>query len=581
MDEIPEWFIGARLNYAENIFSKYCDDKLAIIATGEFNQEYELTYKQLAEKVRLCAGAMKKMGVQKSDRVATYIPNCIEAVIVFLAATSLGAIYSSTSPDFGTTGVLDRFTQIRPKLLFSVNAVVYNGKTYDHLSKLKAVTDKLDMVEKVVVIPFVEQHSMEFDENWLNFNDFMQLDMAYELCFERVPFNHPLYILFSSGTTGKPKCITHCVGGALIQHLKEHKLHGDMKREDVFFQYTTTGWMMWNWLVSGLTVGCTIFLYDGSPFKPNPEILWELAERFKFTRFGTSAKYLQSMEQMSIIPAGKYNLDNLKDIYSTGSPLKPESFDFVYNHIKKDVCLGSITGGTDIVSLFAGHNRNLPVYRGEIQCVCLGMAVECWVDGKKTESSSGDLVCTRPFPCMPVYFWGDEKNEKYRDAYFSTYPGVWYHGDYVYINPKTGGVIMLGRSDGTLKPAGVRFGSAELYNVLDTFKDNIIEDSLAVGQKRPQDDDERVILFIKMVPGKQFDEELVKKLKVHIRKELSPRHVPAFIIPIDDIPYTINGKKVEVAVKKIVSGIKLTSSSSSTLANPESLKLYENITEIN
>ena len=336
---------------------------------------------------------------------------------------------------------------------------------------------------------------------------------------------------------------------------------------------------MWNWLVSGLAVGATIVLYDGSPFKPHEWVLWELAEKYKFTKFGTSAKYIQSMQEMSVHPCEKFKLEKLNEIYSTGSPLRPENFDFVYQHIKADVCLGSITGGTDIVSLFAGHNHMLPVHRGEIQCRCLGMAIESWNESANpVYGESGDLICKKPFPCMPVFFWNDDNNVKYKEAYFSNYRGVWYHGDFVWINPKTKGIVMLGRSDGTLKPAGVRFGSAEIYNVIEKFMVKGVHDSLVVGQRRAIDTDERVVLFLKMRNDVALTVDLVNEIKMQIRKELSPRHVPAFVLPISEIPYTINGKKVEVAVKKIVSGYNV--SASATLQNPECLKLYENIPEL-
>lgn len=532
--------------------------------------------------VEKCASALKKAGLHVGDRVAAYIPNCVEAIVFMLAATSLGIIWSSTSPDFGATGVLDRFQQIRPKVLVSVNGVVYNGKTYEHISKVKAVVESLESLEKVVIINFVE--SLGFSDipkdnaKWVTYDDFLKSGDGEKLVFEELPFNHPLYILYSSGTTGKPKCIVHSAGGTLIQHLKEHVIHGDMTRDDVFFQYTTTGWMMWNWLVSALAVGCTIVLFDGSPFKPDADILWQLAEKHGFTKFGTSAKYIQSLEEMKIHPIEKFKLEKLNEIYSTGSPLAGASYDFVYKNIKSDICLASITGGTDIVSLFAGHNHTLPVYRGEIQARCLGMAVESWVDmNKPVYGESGDLVCKKPFPCMPVSFWNDESKAKYREAYFSNYEHVWYHGDYLWINPNTFGVVMLGRSDGTLKPAGVRFGSAEIYNVVDKFNE-FVADSIVVGQKRPEDNDERVVLFLKMKEGCEFNKDLVDKIKVKIRTELSPRHVPAVILPIAEIPYTINGKKVEVAVKKIVSGISVTPSA--TLVNPDCLKLYGNIPEL-
>ncbi|CAO3642930.1 unnamed protein product [Cunninghamella echinulata] len=581
MDSIPVWFKDARLNVAENML--WCRDanKTAIIATGEGHGKQFISYAELYQQVLKCAEAMKASGIKKGDRVAAYIPNCSEAIIAMLAATSLGAIWSSTSPDFGTTGVLDRFSQIQPKILFTVNAVYYNGKTLNHLPKVEPVIKDLPSIEKVVLIPFVKEAPMDKVDKSVTWDEFLntvpETELPKDITFEQLPFNHPAFILFSSGTTGLPKCIVHSSGGLLLQLKKEHILHGDMKPEDVFFYYTTTGWMMWNWLVSGLSVGATIVLWDGSPFKPAPISLWKLAEELGVTHWGASAKYLQSLQEAGVHPMDLCNLEKLKAVYSTGSPLKPESFEFVYDHIKKDIMLGSITGGTDICSLFAGHNAALPVYRGEIQCICLGMKIEAWTDDKKSvKGEPADLVCTLPFPCMPVCMYGDDENRtKYKNAYFSVHDDIWYHGDFVWINPKTGGVIMLGRSDGTLNPNGVRFGSAEIYNVVDQFISQGIEDSLCVGQKIKNEDDERVVLFLKMKDGIVLTDDLIKSIKVKIRSELSPRHVPAFILPIADIPYTINGKKVEVAVKKIISGQKVIPSG--TLTNPESLDLYYDI----
>ncbi|KND03687.1 acetoacetate-CoA ligase [Spizellomyces punctatus DAOM BR117] len=575
MDNIPKWFKGARLNFAENLLARR-DDHIALIGAGEGHLYVQYTYKQTYERVRACAAALRRHGVRAGDRIAGYLPNCPETVIVFLAVTSLGAIWSSTSPDFGVTGVLERFSQVKPKILFSVNAVMYNGKAHDHLGKLREVAEGLESLEKVIIIPFVEQ---PFDATMIpkgeTYKDFLITDDGRDIIFEQLPFYHPLVILYSSGTTGKPKCIVHSAGGILIQHLKEHVIHGDLSEDDVFFYYTTTGWMMWNWLVSGLVAGATLVLYDGSPFKPTPARLLDLIDELKITVFGTSAKYIQSLQEAKVTPIKSHNLSTLRTIYSTGSPLKPESFDYVYTQIKEDVLLGSITGGTDIVSLFAGHNAALPVYRGEIQCRGLGMSVEAWDDaGKPVYDEPGDLICTKPFPVMPVYFWNDPENEKYRAAYFSRFEGVWYHGDFVLINSKTGGFHMLGRSDGTLNPGGVRFGSAELYNILDQFPQ--LADTLVVGQKRGAD--ERVILFCKMADGHQFTPEFVESIKSTIKGLLSARHVPAVILPIADIPYTVNGKKVEVAVKRIISGETLIPSG--TLANPESLKLYYNLPEL-
>ncbi|ORX97489.1 acetoacetate-CoA ligase [Basidiobolus meristosporus CBS 931.73] len=569
VSDLPEWFQGTRLNYAENLLWRQ-DDKVAIISTGEKREPSFLTYKELYAQVQVYAGALRKLGVTQGDRVVGYIPNCPEAIIAMLATASLGAIWSSTSPDFGISGVLDRFSQIKPKVLFSVNAIVYNGKVYDHQEKLRQVAEELDDLVATVLIPFVPSHPMEVQSlrKGVSLEEFLEKSDNAPLTFAQLPFDHPLFILFSSGTTGKPKCIVHRAGGMLIQHKKEHVIHGNLGENDVFFQYTTTGWMMWNWLVAGLSFGCTIVLYDGSPFKPGPEALWEMVDTYGITAFGTSAKYIQSLQDVNFKPNEHYKLSTLHSLYSTGSPLKPESFDYVYNCIKSDLCLGSITGGTDICSLFAGANTAASVYRGEIQTRCLGMAIEAW-DGpeKPVFGQSGDLVCVKAFPCMPVYFWNDEDGSKYKGAYFDNYDGVWYHGDFVSINPVTGGVVMLGRSDGTLNPAGIRFGSAEIYNIVDNF--NEIEDSLVVGQK--QDVDERVVLFLKMAPGCEFNEDLVSRLKLKIRQQLSARHVPAIFLATPEIPHTI-------AVKRIISGQKYIPSG--TLANPECLQFYYNLPEL-
>ncbi|KAL1921442.1 uncharacterized protein VTP21DRAFT_11158 [Calcarisporiella thermophila] len=583
MDSLPEWFTGARLNFAENLLWCKEADRTALIQCGELRKHSRVSYAELNELVRRTANAMKAAGVQRGDRIAGYIANCVEAIVAMLAAASIGAIWSSTSPDFGTVGVLERFSQINPKILFSVNAVAYNGRFHDHLAKLKAVVEGLPELEKVVVIPFIEEKPCDVSEirNAVTWDDFLNKGDDDPLTFEQLPFSHPLYILFSSGTTGKPKCLVHSAGGMLLQHKKEHQIHGDMGPDDVFFQYTTTGWMMWNWLVSGLAVGATLVLFDGSPFKPNAGALWDLIDELDVTLFGTSAKYIQSLQEADYHPNRHCKLTRFRGIYSTGSPLKPESFDYVYQSIKKDLVLGSITGGTDICSLFMGHNTMLPVYRGEIQCRCLGMKVEAW-DGenKPVFGQSADLVCTRPFPCMPVYFWDDASRAKYLSAYFSVYPHVWYHGDFIWINPNTRGVVMLGRSDGTLNPSGVRFGSAEIYNVMDAFAQHV-EDSLVVGQKWK--DDERVILFLKMKQDFAGDfNTLVAEIRKKIRELLSPRHVPAKVLQIADIPYTINGKKIEVAVKKIISNQVESAAKLNTgaIGNPESLHLYENIPEL-
>eukprot|EP00842_Homolaphlyctis_polyrhiza_P002666 jgi/Hompol1/33/HPOL_003837-RA len=509
MDAIPKWFKGARLNYAENALRR-SDAVPAIISAGEQGAPITLSFEQLNKNVARYADALRKHGIKTGDRVAAYIPNCIEAATFMLAAASIGAVWSSASPDFGVTGVLDRFLQVQPKVLVSVNAVYYNGKVHDHLAKLREVSEGLSSVEHVIVVPFVASHTCDVTgiRNGIHINSFLESATATTHKFEQLPFDHPLVILFSSGTTGKPKCIVHSHGGALIQHLKEHVIHGSMGPKDIFFYYTTTGWMMWNWLISGLAAGATIVLYDGSPFKPTPARLWELVDELgpvanSITIFGTSAKYIQALHEAKFEPSQKFKLSTLHSLYSTGSPLSPEGYEFIYRSIKKDILVGSITGGTDIVSLFAGHNSAGPVYRGEIQCRSLGMAIEAWDEnGRPVMDEPGDLVCVKPFPCMPVCFWNDPDGKKYHGAYFERFEGVWYHGDFLVINSKTGGVTMLGRSDGTLNPGGVRFGSADIYNIVANYPE--IADSLCVGQK--QGDDERVVLFCKMAEGHELNE---------------------------------------------------------------------------
>ena len=564
-----KWFQGARLNYAENLL-RYRDQRVALHFRGEDQVQGQLTYEELYQKVAQTAQAMATAGVTVGDRVAGFIPNLPETIIAMLAAASLGAIWSSSSPDFGIKGVLDRFTQIEPKLIFAADGYFYGGKRFGSLDKLQSILHALPSVEKVVVITYTERPDLAGLSNSVHWDDFID-NPATEVSFAQLPFDHPLYIMYSSGTTGLPKSIVHSAGGTLIQHLKELMLHCDLRRDDTIFYFTTCGWMMWNWLVSSLAVGSTLVLYDGNPFYPGPGGLWKMAEDLKITIFGTSAKYLDALESAGARPGQESDLKTLRAVLSTGSPLSEESFDYVYQNVKADLLLASISGGTDIVSCFVLGNPILPVYRGELQCRGLGMKVEAFNDlGQAILNESGELVCTQAFPSMPVFFWNDPGGDKYHQAYFADYPNIWRHGDFIEINDH-GGVRIYGRSDATLNPGGVRIGTAEIYTVVEALPE--IADSLVVGQS--WQDDERVILFVKLATGEVLTEALVATLRQVIRQSCSPRHVPAIILETADIPYTINGKKVEVAVKKIIAGKSVRNQSA--LANPESLTLYQNL----
>ncbi|MCF7823936.1 MAG: acetoacetate--CoA ligase [Candidatus Marinimicrobia bacterium] len=567
-----KWFQGATLNYAENLL-RYRDEQIAIYFRGEDQVQRQLSYGELYQQVTQTAQALKDLGVKKGDRLAGFIPNLPETIIVMLAAASLGAIWSSSSPDFGIKGVLDRFRQIEPKVIFAANGYFYGGKRFDSLGKLSEILSKLPSVEKVVIIPYTETPATLALPNSVFWDDFIA-NTAREIDFTPLPFDHPLYIMYSSGTTGLPKSIVHSAGGTLIQHLKELMLHCDLRRRDTIFYFTTCGWMMWNWLVSSLSVGASIVLYDGNPFYPGPDALWKMADDLDISVFGTSAKYLDALEAAGGKPGETFKLDALRAILSTGSPLSETSFDYVYRDIKKDLLLASISGGTDIISCFALGNPTLPVYRGELQCRGLGMKVEAFDEaGQAVLNKSGELVCCQAFPSMPVYFWNDPQGQKYHDAYFSDYPNIWRHGDYIEIN-EHGGVRIYGRSDATLNPGGVRIGTAEIYAVVENHPD--VLDSLVVGQSWK--DDERVILFVKLVDSLALSDTLQAELRTLIRQSCSPRHVPALILQTTDIPYTINGKKVEIAVKKIIQGREV--QNRSALANPEALDLYQDLKEL-
>lgn len=556
----PSFFQGAKLNFAENLLYPACqpeDSTLAVLAASEDSRE-QVTWKQLRGRVQQCTSALVYLGVQKGDRVAGYLANHTNALVAMLSAASIGAIWTAVSPDTGVHAVLDRMQQIDPALLFSDNAAKYNGKVHDVHDKLVEISSGIRSLRAVVVFETIPAVDFSINDVLVpSGSAFMYQDLLVvshtvpPAKFLQLEPDHPVYILYSSGTTGKPKCIVHGAIGTLIQHKKEHALQCDIRPGDRLFYFTTCTWMMWHWLVSGLATGATLVLYDGSPFRPlEADGTGELAmprliDELEITHFGTSAKYLSILEQKSVLPRKELGLKSLRSIYSTGSPLAPSTFDYVYRAFGPDINMASITGGTDIISLFGAPSPLSPVYVGEIQVRGLGMAVEVWdYQGKDVTSAGepGDLVCVKPFPCQPVTFWGEDGDEKYKKSYFETFPGVWHHGDFVRVNSRSGGLIMLGRSDGVLKPAGVRFGSSEIYNViLKHFPE--IEDALCIGRRRQQDSDEVVVLFIKMAPKSTFSNSLVQIIKSIIRQELSARHVPGIIDECPEIPVTVNGKK--------------------------------------
>ena len=573
----PRWFVGARLNFAENLLRRR-DDGVALIARDERAGARRLTHRELADEVAAVAAGMRGAGLVAGDRVAGFMPNIPETVIAMLAAASIGCVWTSCSPDFGVNGVLDRFGQVAPRLLICADGYRYAGKEIDCVARVREIVDALPSVERVVVVPFVRDapdlRAIRSAQRW---SDFAAPGRGAPLEFARLPFSHPLYVMYSSGTTGLPKCMVHGAGGTLLQHLKEHLLHLDLRSDERLFYFTTCGWMMWNWLVSGLAAGATIVLYDGAPMPSEREsLLWQIADEERLAVFGTSARFLALSEKTALAPARTSNLSALRAILSTGSPLAAHAYDYVARDVKPGVMLASISGGTDLISCFALGNPLLPVHRGELQSFGLGMGVEVWnAEGRRVVGEPGELVCTAPFPSMPVAFWDDPAGAKYRDAYFAHFPGVWRHGDWAEETAR-GGLIIYGRSDATLNPGGVRIGTAEIYRQVEQVHE--VLESVVIGQEVPDGaggTDVRIVLFVRLRPGAAFREELATHIRTAIRTNASPHHVPRVIAAVADIPRTLSGKISEIAVRDAVHGRAVTNTDA--LANPESLALFRDV----
>jgi acetoacetyl-CoA synthetase len=578
-DKMPgaRFFPDARLSYAENVLNAGDSDRPALIFRGEDRVKLNVTWGELRARVAGISHSLRSLGILAGDRICAVVPNHPDTIACFLAANSIGAIWSSCSPDFGERGILDRFGQIEPKLLIACDGYYYNGKTIDIGDKLKAVAAKLPSLGHIVLFDYIGRAEAQANDfsNGQTLKSLVKKSGSPSLSFARLPFDHPIFILYSSGTTGVPKCIVHRAGGILLKHLTELLLHTDLKRDDRLFYFTTCGWMMWNWLVSGLLAGGTLLLYDGSPFYPNERTLFDYADEEGMTIFGTSAKYIDAVRKSGLCPKETHSLRSLRTMCSTGSPLSPESFDFVYEAIKSDLHLASISGGTDICGCFVAGNPLGPVYRGEIQAPTLGMAVDVFDDhGRSIRGEKGELVCTMPFPSMPAMFWKDPTGEKYHNAYFARFPRVWWHGDFAEWTPN-GGMIIYGRSDATLKPGGVRIGTAEIYAQVEQIEE--VLEALAIGQE--WDNDTRIVLFVKLRPGTALTKELAARIKNQIREGASPRHVPAKIIAVADIPRTKSGKITELAVRDVVHGREV--KNKEALANPEALDLYRNLAELN
>ena len=575
-DRMPgaKWFPGARLNFAENLLRRR-DDAPGIVFRGEDRVRRTLSFRELHDAVSVLAQALRAAGVVKGDRVAGYLPNMPEAVIAMLATASIGAAWSSASPDFGVQGVVDRFGQIAPKVLFSADGYFYGGKRRDSIGRLASVAAQIPSIERIVVVPYTTAApDVSAVEKAVTLDEFVAGRTPADIAFERLPFDRPLYIMYSSGTTGAPKCIVHGAGGTLLQHIKELALHSDVKRDERILYFTTCGWMMWNWQVSALACGATLALYDGSPFHPDGNTLFDFVAEEGIETFGTSAKFIDAVKKAGLAPAKTHDLSKLKAILSTGSPLVPESFDFVYESIKRDLCLSSISGGTDIISCFVVGNPAAPVYRGEVQCLGLGLDVHAFdSDGRSVMGEKGELVCTRAFPSMPVGFWDDPDGRKYHDAYFARFDNVWCHGDYVEITER-GGVVIYGRSDAVLNPGGVRIGTAEIYRQVEQLDE--VAEALVIGQQ--WDGDVRIVLFVILRGGIELDESLESKIRSHIRANATPRHVPARIVRVTDIPRTRSGKITELAVRDVVHGREV--KNKEALANPEAIDQFANRPEL-
>ena len=567
------WFPNTRLNFAQNLLRRQ-DEALALIFQAENKVTRSISFAELYAQVARLADGLKQAGVVPGDRVCGFMPNMPETVAAMLASASVGAVWSSCSPDFGVQGVLDRFGQISPKVLFSADGYWYNGKTHDSLEKLREITNGLPSLEHTVVVPLIS------DKPELSSNPGARLITDFEtdatqIDFESLPFDHPLYIMYSSGTTGVPKCIVHGAGGSLLKHLVEQQLHVDLRPNDRLFYFTTCGWMMWNWLVSGLASGATVVLYDGSPFFPDGNVVFDLVTREQVGVLGTSAKYIDAIAKAGLRPRETHDLSHVRTILSTGSPLIAESFDYIYDAVSDTACLSSISGGTDIMGCFIGGNPNLPVRRGEIQCPILGMQIEVWNDegAKVPDGEKGELVCVNAFPSMPIGFWDDPEDSKYKAAYFEKFPGVWCHGDYISVT-EHGGIVVFGRSDAVLNPGGVRIGTAEIYRQAERVEQ--VLESLVIGQQWKGD--VRVVLFVRLREGEELDDALRAKICSEIRQNTTPRHVPAKVIQVEDIPRTKSGKIVELAVRKIVHGEPVLNREA--LANPEALDLFANLPEL-